>query len=61
MFHIWVDVGVIPVSADIVTLLPPMSYRIGGAVSAAAVNQNYSGFHSNNSARKDLAGAVFPG
>jgi hypothetical protein len=38
MLHIGVDIGVIPQSADLKSLLPPVVNDIGSAMSATAMN-----------------------
>jgi hypothetical protein len=38
MLHIGVDIGVIPQSADLIPLLPPVVNGIGSTVSATAMN-----------------------
>ena len=40
MLLVRVDIGIVPQGTDLVSVLPPVFHGIGGAVSAAAVNQD---------------------
>jgi hypothetical protein len=60
MFHIGVDVGVIPQTTQLIPLPPPVLNSIGCAVSAAAMNENRINLHTRCQTIKGSAVVAFP-